>query len=125
MQSNERMILLAQGAKDGATLQEIAEKLGVSRERVRVLLNRTGWNAYRMAQRNAQFPKITKPDKVCKNCGKSYNNRLVSYCSAECYKVRCYRYHNEYAKKRYASDEEFRERISAYNKKYARKKEGE
>ena len=124
LSKEQRRIVLAEGARNGDTLQKIADRLGgLSRERVRQLLNREGWNNYRMMQRKTVVShKHIKPVKVCDECGKSYDNRRNKYCSEACYKVRCYRYHTEYINRRYATDAAFRARISGYNKQAAMKR---
>jgi len=57
------------------SLAETGRELGISRERVRQLVNGAGINTARIVQ-----PKPEKPERWCKECGITLDSRHALYC---------------------------------------------
>lgn len=56
-------------------LAQTAREFGLSRERVRQIVNRAGIDSARVVK-----PKPEKPTKYCKECGAEVTNSYASYC---------------------------------------------
>ena len=56
-------------------LERTGQEFGITRERVRQIVNRAGISTARILK-----PKPTKPERLCKECGAAVNSRHALYC---------------------------------------------
>ena len=110
----ERERVLEQSVLEGWTLQATGERLGVTRERVRQLLKKRGWDKLRTRWNRGLVKE--RPVRWCQECGAVIQNNRTVYCSGPCAATRERRYNAAKNKARYHTDPAYRE----YNARYKR-----
>ena len=116
MTTAEREALIEQSVLQAWTLQELGDKLGVTRERARQLLKKRGLDKLRV-NRNLREPK-EKPVKFCARCGGVYSGRGYRYCSVACRADREREYHRDANRLKYQTDPAVRERQARYRSEH-------
>ncbi len=61
--------------KELHNLQKTGDEFGITRERVRQILNRAGYSTARVLK-----PKPEKPERLCKECGEVVHSSHALYC---------------------------------------------
>lgn len=85
VRDTERAERMAEMYRSGVTLAEIGAAFGITRERVRQILNHSTLDAE--ARRKIRYPHGVRETRACEYCGTTFTaprSRIKRYCKVEC-----------------------------------------